>query len=59
MFKVHASFKNGNKEITAVSYEGIYSVCAYVNGILVGAFDTEDMQEAMEVYGHNVDLMLA
>lgn len=53
MFKTHASYKKDNKEIVAVSYEGVYSVCAYVDGILVNAFDTEDVYEAMEVFAYN------
>ena len=57
MFKTHASYKNGNRELVAVSYDGVYSVLAYENGVLIGAHDTADLFEAMEVFAYNYDLI--
>lgn len=59
MFKAIANYKHEDKEIVAVAYEGVYSVLAYINDVLVGSFDTEDEQEAKDVYFYNLDMMLA
>ena len=56
MFTTHATYKNGNREVIAVSYDGMFSVCAYVDGVLRGAFDTTDKIEAMEVFKYNCDV---
>ena len=58
MFVTHATFKHGNKEVVAVSYCGVYSVCAYVDGIFHKAFDTTDKNEAMEVFAFNCDVAM-
>lgn len=50
MFKTHASYKIGNKEVVAVSLDGVYSVCYYENGGFVEAHDTDDELEAMNAY---------
>ena len=57
MFTTHATYKNGSREVVAVSLDGFYSVLAYENGLLVGSFDTSDKLEAMEVFAHNSNLI--
>lgn len=59
MFRTIKNEKFENKEIVAVEYDGVYTVCAYVDDILVGAFDTKGEKEAQEVYALNVYEMYA
>ena len=54
MFRTIKSEKFGNKEIVAVVYDGVYTVCAYIDDVLVGSFDTNNKEEAQMVYASNV-----
>lgn len=53
MFRTIKNEKFENKEIVAVEYNGVFTICAYVNDVLVGCFDTTDEKEAQEVYAQN------
>ena len=48
-----------NKEIVAIEYNGVYTICAYVNDVAVGSYATKDIEEAQEVYQMNVYEMYA
>ena len=58
-YKVLASEKYKNMEVVAGLVYGIYSILAYKDGVLVGSYDTENKEEAMEVYDYNIYNMLA
>lgn len=59
MFRTIKSEKFENKEIVACVYDGVYTICAYVNDILVGSFSTVDKEEAQRVYVSNAYEMYA
>ena len=59
MFRTIKNEKFENKEIVAVEYNGVYTICAYVNDVLVGSFDTKDEKEAQEVFVQNAYEMYA
>ena len=48
-----------NKEIVVVEYNDFYTICAYVDDIVVGSYSTKDIDEAQEVYAMNVYEMYA
>ena len=43
-----------NKEIVVVEYNDVYTICAYVDEVVVGSYSTKDMDEAKDVYAMNV-----
>ena len=54
MFRTIKSEKFKNNEIVAVEYNGLYTICAYMNGVACGSYSTRDLSEAQEVYALNV-----
>lgn len=46
-----------NKMVIATMENGTYTVRAFQNGRMVGRLDTEDKNEAMEVYGETAYAM--
>lgn len=59
MFRTIKSEKFDNKEIVASEYNGVYTICAYMNDIVCGSYSTKDLDEAQEVYALNVYEMYA
>ena len=44
----------GNKELVVIENEGLYTIVAYIDNVVVGSFYTVDKEEAQEVFSANL-----